>query len=144
MTNNNLVIGYIATTVVAGAVGAFGGITYQKSNNTTPFERGARPGMMQGKSNTSNGQVPAMQRGGMIVGEVTAKDEKSITVKMADGGSKIIVLSDATTYRTGTEAKVDDLAVGKTVSIMGIPNSDGSTTATNIELNPMARQLGGK
>lgn len=146
-----MVIGCIATAVIAGGVGVYGGMNYQKSQVTSQFGQRMGGNRLAGDSDdkrgtnkqnigTGNGQG-MMGRGGAIVGEITAKDDKSVTVKMIDGSSKIVVLSTDTTYRISNDAKLDDVTVGKTIAVQGTANTDGSTTATSIELNPIARKL---
>ena len=71
----------------------------------------------------------------MIRGEIINKDEKSITVKMPDNSSKIILLSENTKINKATEGSVDDLETGKQVVVFGQENPDKSISATNIQLD---------
>ena len=64
-------------------------------------------------------------------------DGNSITVKLQDGQSKIIILSDTTEINQASKAAKTDLSAGKQVAVFGTENSDGSVTAQNIQLNPM-------
>ena len=80
-------------------------------------------------------------RGGQVTGEVSSSDDKSITVKMADGSSKIILLSTTTSIIKSSEASKTDLTVGAKVGVFGQANPDGSVTAQNIQLNPISRML---
>ena len=64
-------------------------------------------------------------------------DDKSITVKLNNGSSKIVLLTDTmkvTKSDTGVKA---DLKVGEKVAVFGQGNSDGSVTAETIQLNPV-------
>jgi hypothetical protein len=147
MKNTSLVIGCVVSAVVAGGAGFYGGTLYQKNQRTMSFRNNQLgAGVMRGNvtQNGNRGNVVSQPNGGMrggaIVGEVTGKDDKSLTIKMADGSSKNIILSGSTTYRIANETKVDEVQVGKTVSVFGTANSDGSTTAMSIELSPMMRQ----
>ncbi len=144
MKNQSMVMGYLATALVVGTLGFYGGTMYQKSKVMSQFGNRAngRTGMMQGQP-TENGKqqkgnLPSMMGRGAVVGEISSKDDKSITVKMNDGSSRNIILSESTTYRVGSEAKKEDLATGTKVAIFGTPNSDGSTTASSIEINPLS------
>lgn len=78
-----------------------------------------------------------MMRGGATQGTVLSMDDKSITVKMVDGSSKIVLFSDSTKYTNTVAATKTDLKIDSEVSVFGTPNSDGSITATNVQLNPM-------
>ena len=142
--DSKTIVAGVAVVVAAGA-GFLGGMQYQKTKVVANF----RGNFAQGQMNGINGQTRAtgtrtgsgMQQGmrGMIVGEVTAKDDKSLTVKLTDGSSKIVVLSGSTTYALSSEASLDKIAIGSKISAFGTSNSDGSTTATSIEINPVRR-----
>ncbi len=142
--DSKTIVAGVAVVVAAGA-GFLGGMQYQKTKVVANF----RGNFAQGQMNGINGQTRAtgtrtgsgMQQGmrGMIVGEVTAKDDKSLTVKLTDGSSKIVVLSGSTTYALSSEASLDKIAVGSKISAFGTSNSDGSTTATSVEINPVQR-----
>ncbi|MFN3301719.1 MAG: hypothetical protein ACK413_01665, partial [Patescibacteria group bacterium] len=71
-----------------------------------------------------------------LIGEVIAKDEQSLTIKMPDGSSKIVFYSDSTQIFKMTEGTVDDIEIGKQITIQGLKNSDGSYTAKTIQLSP--------
>ncbi len=75
---------------------------------------------------------------GFAGGEIIAKDDKSITIKLSDGGSKIVFYSDATKVGKFTDGALGDLQTGKTVTINGQTNPDGSITASTIQIRPPA------
>lgn len=88
-------------------------------------------------NNTQNTGVGEKRMGnGQIAGEITSVNDNSITVKMTDGSSKIVILSSSTTVSKSTDAQKSELKVGEKVSVFGTPNTDGSVTGSNIELNP--------
>ena len=74
--------------------------------------------------------------GGFTAGEIIAKDDKSVTVKLQNGGSKIVFLSDSTEITKSAEGALSDLEIGKNISVNGTTNSDGSVTAHTIQLRP--------
>ncbi len=140
---NKYIIPVIATVVVAGGCGFFGGIKYnqhktfastasgQNFQNMTPEQRQA---FGQQFRNSQGGRRGTPNGGGFIVGEILSKDDKSITIKMRDGGSKIIFFSATTAIAKTTETSAADLEVGKTVQTSGQANSDGSITAQSIQI----------
>ncbi|MFH1244764.1 MAG: DUF5666 domain-containing protein [bacterium] len=137
MKNNNLIVGCLATAAIAGGVGFWGGKMYNQNQRGGRFEQMENRNGNRGPS--GSGLPNAGFRGGMLIGEVMSKDDKSITVKMPDGSSKIVILSSSTVYRTATDTTKDQLEVGKNIAVQGMQNADGSTTATSIELNPVMR-----
>jgi hypothetical protein len=127
----------VAIAVVFGAGGFFGGLKYQKSK--TPQRAQAFRAGQGGPGGNFAGRGGAGQ-GGFTVGEIISKDDKSITVKMQDGSSKIVFLAGSSQIVKSTSGTVDDLAVGTNVMVTGSANSDGSLTAQNVQIRPAAPQ----
>lgn len=120
----------IILAVILGAGGFFAGMKYQQSKSP-------RFGNFQG---AGNGQFQQRAQGFRPVnGEIISADDKSITVKLQDGSSKIVLLSDSATISKSADATKADLKVGEKVAAFGTENSDGSVTAQNIQLNPILR-----
>src|SRR3989344_3684314 len=132
----------IITAVVVGALAFYGGVQYQKSQRGN-FRGADGPGnfMMQGGPG-GNGQRGSGQGGRMMqgfrptVGEIISVDDKSIIVKMDDGSSKIVLISDTTSINKTDPGAKTDLTVGTKVGVIGSDNN-GTITAQNIQLNPM-------
>lgn len=86
------------------------------------------------------GAGPGERRGaGFVNGEIIAKDDKSITIKLRDGGSKIIFFSDTTEITKSAEGSPSDLEINKTISANGDANQDGSIIAKTIQISPQQR-----
>lgn len=81
-------------------------------------------------------QVRNRTQRGMISGTILSVDTTSMTVKLADNSSKIVVLSGTTTYAKSTDGTQTDLKVGYRVNAFGTTNADGSITAQSIQINP--------
>lgn len=132
----------ILVAVVATGSGFFGGMQYQKSQRPQLGQFGRQNGQAgqngQGQSFRGNGQNGAMA----VVGEILSIDDKSITVKLQDGSSKIVILSEKTSVNKQATGTKDDLKEGERVAVFGATNSDGSVTAQSIQLNPMIRGTG--
>jgi len=129
--------------IVALAGGFLGGMKYQQSK--TPFMMNQQFGAFQGGMGMmgkniqgGNGQRIRMGGNGMqaIRGEVIDQDDKSITVKMPDGSSKVILFTGSTTFSKATTATNTDVKKGDAIVIFGSTNTDGSVAANTVQLNP--------
>lgn len=141
MKNKNLLT-TLAVAVLCLGTGFFAGTKYQPTKKTAFVnqfnQRGGRD--QQGAGSVRSGaQMPGGRAQGMrpVMGEITSSDGKSLTVKMIDGSSKIVILSSSTQINKAQVAKVEDLKTGEKVSVFGNTNPDGSVTAQNIQLNPL-------
>jgi len=74
------------------------------------------------------------RRGGAVSGSVIAADATSITVKTSDGGTKIVLVSGSTTVSKVSEGAQADLTVGQNVIVTGTTNTDGSVSATRVQV----------
>ncbi len=119
----------IAVVLIGGSF--YGGMLYGEGKNAMPW-----PQDFQGNV-TGNFQRGTAKESGatMLNGEVIAKDEQSLTLKMADGSSKIIFFSASTPISKMAEGTVSDVAIGKQIAVTGTQNSDGSYTAKTIQLS---------
>lgn len=128
---------FIAVAVVVGAASFYGGMKYgQNSAQTAAASQRAR---MVGQFRSAGDSLGGRRNGGLpngdfINGEIISQDDKSLTVKLRDGGSKIVFLSSTTSIDKTVAGTASDLAVGKTVIINGTANSDGSLTATSVQI----------
>ena len=133
-THKNFIIAVAITLVIAGGGGFYGGMVFGKSRSP------ARVNFSQMGANANRpGGVAAnrlRQGTGFINGDILSKDDKSITVKNRDGGSQIVFLAPSTAIVKTTDGTASDLTVGENVMVNGTPNSDGTVTATNIQIRP--------
>lgn len=134
MKNINTYIMVGVTAVVVGAGGFVAGTKYQQSQTQRRFTQGNSE--VRGNLPSRGANVGGSGRG-MTVGEVSAKENNNLTLKMADGSSKIVILADSTTYQTCAEAKLENIEVGSKVAVNGATGNDGTITANNIEINPV-------
>ena len=127
---NNVGLVAIIALLIGGVAGFFGGTKYQLS-----------------KRATSNGQFGAGRlgnggrgrNGGAVIGDILSVDNSGITVKLQDGSSKIVLVTDSTSINKAAQATKSDLTNGARVAVFGTVNADGSVTAQNVQLNPMFR-----
>lgn len=130
----------IIIVIIIGAIAFYGGMQYDATKNSTSQNGygggiGGGPNSSQMRRNGSGGGRAGMN-GGFTAGEILNKDDKSITIKTPDGGSKIIFFSSATEIGTFAKGMVSNLEVGKSVMINGKANSDGSIAAQSIQVRP--------
>jgi hypothetical protein len=144
----------IAISVISAVVGGGVGFVAAQKMLLSKMTQADVPNMAfgQGMQGSSGGRQFVTSKGGNgqgngprmagdfagrgTFGEITAMDDKSITVKMPDGGSKIVMLADSTTFEATTKAQKSELKTGQHVRVTGSTNSDGSLTAQTVMLNP--------
>lgn len=120
---------------MVGGIGFYAGIKYQQLKGAS-----GRFGNFQG---VRSGQ-PQRGLGRPVNGEIISSDDKTITVKLQDGSSKIVLFSDKTSINKASEGSMEDLRTGVRVAAFGVENSDGSITATNIQINPVLGGMGNR
>src|SRR3989338_4899354 len=139
---NTKIILITAILLIAFAGGGFYAVTkYQQSQRGSP--RG-EAGQIFRQFNGQGGQNNQARRIGFrpVTGEIINRDDKSITVKLQDGGgSKIVLFSDSTSINKASEGSKDDLKEGAQVAVFGADNSDGSVTTQSIQLHPQNRGM---
>ena len=131
---NNIAI-LAVSIIVALAIGGFGGMQYQKSADSkitakSPAGQGFNRGNFTGAVNGQRARAGA----GFTQGSVLSKNDKSLTVKLATGGSEIVFLADSTQIMKSATGTIADLNVGENVVVSGTANTDGSVTAKTIQL----------
>jgi cytochrome c biogenesis protein ResB len=129
MKNKNNIIVTIMVALLVGGLAFYGGMQYQR------MQRGNFAGQMANRNNGgfqgnrmfANGNRP-------VSGEIISQDDNSITVKMPDGSTKIVIISDKTTINKASAGAKTDLKTGERVTAFGTANSDGSMTAQNVSI----------
>ncbi len=111
------IITIIVVSALVGVAAFFGGTKYQQ----------AQRGRFQ------NAPVNRMNVFRPTSGEILSADDKTLTIKLTDGSSKIIILSAKTEISKSSTASATDLKVGGKITVQGQTNTDGSVTAQSIQ-----------
>jgi len=128
---NNLV--WIVIIVLIAFASFYGGITYNKSKGVAAIlaTRSNRPAGQFGGQNTGN-----RNGGGFTAGEILSMDTQSITIKLQNGGSKIIFYTNKTPVSKMVDGTSADLVTGNQITVMGSTNPDGSINAESVQIRP--------
>lgn len=134
MSKKNLSV-MLVIFIITIVLSFYGGMKYAQSKKTNFANRP----VMQGNGNFANNKNRMAERanGGMFSGEIISKDASSITLKLRDGGSKIIFFSDSTEFMKMSTSTINDFNINDNIIASGTSNSDGSITATSIQLRPI-------
>ena len=135
----------IVIALIVRLAGFFGGMKYQQSKTEMPrgqfmLNREGQPGRNGGAPMI--GETGRRPEGGMgtgtrpVSGEIIATDEASITIKMQDGSSKIVMISETTDINKAEKGTKTDLSNGQDMMVFGKENTDGTVTAINVQVNP--------
>jgi len=118
-----------ATVAACLIVGGVGGYSLSKIVSSKNIQN--RPAGFNGQRQ-NGGQLG----GGRIMGQVQSITDGHITVKTQNNNSQIVITTSSTTYQKAASGSVEDVSVGSQIQITGTKNSDGSTTATSIQIVP--------
>lgn len=145
MKNNTLIIACVLVAVVFGGGGFYGGMQYANAQRPSGAARfagatGANAGQFAARG--QNGQRGNF--GGGASGQVVSKDDKSLTLSIMGGGSKVVYYSASTTVNKMAAGSLDDVAQGSNVMVVGSSNADGSVTASMIQLRPADQAPNGR
>ena len=140
----------IVVVVIAVAAGAFFGGRASAGGGTPTLEQAmarlqsATAAEQQQAFRGGNGNAPGFvggggagargNGGGAVAGSIVSADASSITVKTSDGSTKIVLVPGSTTIAKTQPGTMADLTTGQTVIVTGTSNSDGTVTATRVQV----------
>ncbi|MFA6428723.1 MAG: hypothetical protein WCW02_04270 [Candidatus Buchananbacteria bacterium] len=136
--NKKIITIAVVVVIVLGAGFFYGGMKYGQDkkfkSNGLEFNGGLpnQNNSTQARSSTRGNGAG----GGFASGDIIAKDDKSITIKLNNGGSKIILYASSTQITKAATGSIDDLKVGAGVIVNGSANADGSITSQSIQIRP--------
>lgn len=71
-----------------------------------------------------------------LFGEIISQGEGSFTIKLSDGSTRIIFISNSTQITKSIDGTLGDLEIAGQIFISGEENPDGSYTAKTIQIRP--------
>lgn len=119
----------IIVVLLVGTGAFFAGMKYQQNKRGSQFRQFSGNGIQQGQR--AGGNRIGLQP---VNGEILSADNKSITVKLQDGSSKIVIYSDSTKVNKNSEGSKEDLKVGEQVMVISSQGTDGTVTAQSISV----------
>jgi hypothetical protein len=139
MKNNNKILQIIGSIILLVLVFIGGVAVGRKGGSLRMMGNPGGPNMMNGGNRMMRGGQGGGAQGtgmmaGFVMGEILSKDATSMTLKLRDGGSKIVLFSPSTTVTKSASSTIESVVVGNSVMVSGKTNADGSVTATNIDM----------
>lgn len=131
------ILAIIIALIVMGGGAFYGGMKYAQNKSLQGSAQGnfQKLRSLSPKERQQRLQKVGVRTGsGFANGEIISKDDRSITIKLQDSGSKIIFYSDNTKVSKFVNGTSDDLEIGKSITVKGTVNDDGSITAQSIQL----------
>lgn len=157
MKKKQIIIAIIVL-VLVGGVSFYSGYKVGQSSrivrgaNGQMFGQNGGGAMMGGANGIRSGRPGQAGPGGaggaggamtLVSGEVLSKDATSVTLKLRDGGSKIIFIATSTALQKTVSGSVTDLVIGTQITASGPTNADGSINAVTINQRPAGAGFGG-
>ena len=109
----------IITAVIVGGIGFYSGMQFTQgksfSGGTGANGFGQRQG---GEGQGRMGNRGSLTGGGFVNGSILAVDDKSITIKLRNGGSQIIFFSGSTHFQKFIDVTAQDAIVGKNIGLI--------------------------
>ena len=133
MENKKIIAIAIIAALAIGGASFYGGMLVGKGRCV--FGGGSR-GAFNGAGGTNSAGAKRATGASYINGEILSVDASSLTVKLINGGSKIVLFGTSTEVGKFTTGALSDLTVGTSVMINGNATADGSLTAKSIQIRP--------
>jgi len=144
MKRNQVIGGVIILIIVAGGSFYAGQAT---AKSATPAQGQFGAGFTAGAGGATGfaGRTGARGAGGgFTAGQIVSVSASSISIQQQNGSSsEIVLLSPSTQILKQTSGTAADLTAGTEVTVTGTSNSDGSLTATSIQIRPAGTGLPG-
>ncbi len=125
---------FLFTLAMSLLIGFVSGIYYQQQRSPQPpkLQYGENRMMLR---ETGGGQGRMMGKAFRPVsGEIIESSESSLTIKLPDGSTKILLISESTVITKSQQATTADLKINEKVTAFGDEDPSGTITVKNIQL----------
>lgn len=125
----------ILALVAAIGIGLFGGVLIGQntaSATTAGTRQGGQGNFPGGTTEGAPGGTGTGTRGNFTSGTVASVDGDVVTLTLTDGSTVKVTATDDTTITTTETSKIDALAEGDTLTVVGTADADGNVAATSI------------
>ena len=135
--------------IIVAVVFSIGGFEYGKSSaaSSAGATASTRSGSFAGATGARSFAGRGGAGGGFVGGTIVAVDPTSISIALpnststsATTGSTVVLYSTGTSILKSVVGSAADLQVGNSVTVSGTTNSDGSMSATSIQIRPTQNQ----
>jgi hypothetical protein len=123
--------------------GAGWSISKSTSSSSSATSATAARGTYTGTFSGTAGARARTSGGGLVAGKIVSVDPTSISIALpnststtATTGSTVVLYSSGTSILKSVIGSSADLQVGDMVTVSGATNSDGSMSATSIQIRP--------
>jgi hypothetical protein len=127
--------------IVVGAIGFASGVAW-KAPPGSAGDGGRGAGQFSRTGDRATGARTFQDAGGFASGEVIAKDDTTLTVKLPSGGTRIVFYTGATPFLVSATGSPADVKIGENVLVSGSQNPDGSVSAQSIQVRPIMPRRG--
>lgn len=134
--NRKHLLAVLVGILVVGGAAFYGGMTYAKGQ-TPKLPQGFEGQVGQFMGQMGAGAQGTRTGGGFSSGEIISSDANSITIKLQNGSTQIVLMGTSTEVLKSSESSLSDLSAGTSVVVTGSTNSDGSLTAQSIQVRPV-------
>jgi hypothetical protein len=126
--------------IIVGGGAFYGGMSYAGSQAPAAGTRGQFAAGGAGFAGRTGGTRTGA---GFTAGQIVSAGNGSISIQQQNGSStEIVLLSPTTQILKSTAGTASDLTQGESVTVTGTSNSDGSLTATAIQIRPAGMGAG--
>jgi len=136
--------------IIVAIVFFIGGLEYGKSTataTTASSTRSATGSTFAGGTGARSFAGRGAAGGGFVGGKIVSVDPTSISIALPNStstsvttGSTVVLYSTGTSILKSIVGSSADLEVGDSVTVTGTSNSDGSMSATSIQIRPTMAQ----